>query len=61
MFHVLQSLIRDQRGSSAVEYGFLLAVIVLAMMSALSGVASETSKLWTDVSEKTAEATGNED
>jgi pilus assembly protein Flp/PilA len=57
----LQSLIRDQRGSSAVEYGFLLAMIVLAMMSALSGVASETSKLWTDVSEKTAEATGNED
>jgi pilus assembly protein Flp/PilA len=52
-------MIRDERGATAVEYGFMLVMIVLAMMSALSGVADQTAALWTEVSSKTAEATGN--
>ena len=59
MVQLLQKIVSDERGATAVEYGFMLALIVLAMMSALSGVADETSKLWNDVSTKTAEATGN--
>ncbi len=58
MIELLQRIVTDVRGATAVEYGFMLVMIVLAMMSALSGVASETSALWTEVSSKTAEATG---
>jgi pilus assembly protein Flp/PilA len=59
MFQLLQRMAKDTRGATAVEYGFILAMIVLAMMTALRGVASETSALWEEVSSKTAEATGN--
>jgi pilus assembly protein Flp/PilA len=59
MFRLLQSLIQDVRAGTAIEYGLVLAMIVLAMMTALSGFADETTKMWTDVATKTAEATGN--
>jgi len=59
MVQLLQRIVRDERGATAVEYGFMLVMIVLAMMSALSGVANETSALWQEVSSKTEEATGN--
>ncbi len=54
-----QSLIKDCRGTSSVEYGFILVVIVLAIMSALSGFADESVSLWTDVAEKSADAIGS--
>ena len=59
MVQLIEKLARDERGATAVEYGFMLVMIVLAMMSALSGVATETSALWDEVSSKSAEATGN--
>jgi pilus assembly protein Flp/PilA len=59
MVQLIEKLARDERGATAVEYGFMLVMIVLAMMSALSGVASETSALWEEISSKSAEATGN--
>jgi pilus assembly protein Flp/PilA len=59
MVRLIKRLARDERGATAVEYGFMLVMIVLAMMSALSGVATETSALWEEVSSKSAEATGN--
>ena len=59
MVQLLQRIVRDERGATAVEYGFMLVMIVLAMMSALSGVANETSALWQEVASKTEEATGN--
>ena len=57
MVKVLQKVLIDKRGATAVEYGFMLVMIVLAMMSALRGVAEETSALWSDVTSKTEEAT----
>jgi pilus assembly protein Flp/PilA len=42
----LTRLFRDEHGATAVEYGLILAMIVLAMMAALNGVANETIKLW---------------
>lgn len=56
--NVLKELLRDETGASAVEYGLILAMIVLAMMAALSSVATETIEMWTDVSDKTSEAVG---
>lgn len=55
MRHVLRlllSLVRDRRGATAVEYAFLLALVVLAIMVALVELGSTTSRIWGDVSNK---------
>jgi pilus assembly protein Flp/PilA len=40
----------DARGTSSVEYGLILAFIVLAMFGALVQLADRTKALWNDVS-----------
>jgi pilus assembly protein Flp/PilA len=42
-------LIRDQKAATAVEYGLIIALIVLAMMAGLSQVAGTTIQMWNDV------------
>jgi pilus assembly protein Flp/PilA len=54
--NLLTQLFRDERGTSAVEYGLILAMIVLAMMAALGGVANETIRLWGTVQSAQASA-----
>nr|WP_246606039.1 Flp family type IVb pilin [Sphingobium xanthum] len=38
-----------KKGATAVEYGLILAMVVLAMIGALSNVASKTNGMWTNV------------
>ncbi|KFG92046.1 Pilus assembly protein [Sphingobium herbicidovorans NBRC 16415] len=38
-----------QRGATAVEYGLILALVCLAMISALSNVADKTIGMWNNV------------
>jgi len=45
-------LLKDQRGATAVEYGLILAMIFLAMVGALTLVASTTTEMWNNVSEQ---------
>ena len=40
------SLVRCERGATAVEYGLILAMIVLAMIAALNNVATKTTGMW---------------
>jgi len=40
-FFNLVKLLRDQKAGTAVEYGFILALIFLAMVSAVSGFANQ--------------------
>ena len=54
----LTRLFQDEHGATAVEYGLILAMIVLAMMAALNGVANETVKLWGTVQSATQTASG---
>lgn len=39
----------DHSGATAVEYGLIISLIVLAMVGALQGVANETSNTWSRV------------
>lgn len=48
----LNALHKDERGTSAVELGLICALIVLAMLSALQGFASETIAMWTNIHDK---------
>lgn len=54
----IRTLRKDVRGTSAVEYGMILALVVLAMFAALSGVARETLQMWSHVETEAAKAHG---
>jgi pilus assembly protein Flp/PilA len=44
-------LLRDNRGATAIEYGLIVSLIVIAIIAAVQGVANETNGLWADVRE----------
>ncbi len=46
----LSSLAKDQSGASAVEYGLIAALIVIAMIASFRQVASVTTSMWNNVS-----------
>ena len=52
----LKLLGTDERGATAVEYGLIVSLIVIAMIGALNGVANETIDMWSDVRTKTEDA-----
>ena len=50
----LMDLIRDERGTSAVEMGLICALIVLAMLTALQDFANTSKAMWANVGSKVA-------
>ena len=42
-------LLRDERGATAIEYGLIAALIVIAMMGALSTLGGGVGGMWTDL------------
>lgn len=54
---MLARLVHDRRAATAVEYGLIAALVVLAIMVAVQGVASETNRMWTRVSTTMSAAT----
>ena len=51
MTRLLKRLVTDARGVSAVEYGLIAALIVIAMIAGLVQVATATTGMWNNVSE----------
>ena len=52
----LKHIGNDNSGATAVEYGLIVSLIVIAMVSALNGVANETIEMWSYVSSTGEEA-----
>ena len=50
------SLLQDQRGATAIEYGLIISLVVIAMMASLMQVANVTVGMWNGVSEKVVES-----
>ncbi len=50
MIHIFRRLHASNKGATAVEYGLILAMVVLAMLAALSNVATKTNNMWSNVS-----------
>lgn len=46
----------DTRAATAVEYGLIIALIVLVMLAGLKQVAGGTSGLWADINSKVVDA-----
>ena len=48
--------LRDPRGATALEYGLIVALVVIAMVAGLTAVADTTTGMWGNVNTKVANA-----
>ncbi len=46
----LLRILRNSDGATAVEYGLLVSLMVLAAMTAMSGFSTEVSTMWNSIS-----------
>ena len=53
----IMPFLRDSRGATTVEYAFILAMIVLAIMAALVALADATNGMWGNVNTKVQQVT----
>ncbi|MDO9564260.1 MAG: Flp family type IVb pilin [Bradyrhizobium sp.] len=53
---IWRRLLRNEQGATAVEYGLIVALMVLAMLVGMQAFADETTSMWTEVSSGVAEA-----
>ena len=54
----LKKIVADTSGATAIEYGLIVSLIVIAMLASLQGVATVAINMWNDVELKSAEAIG---
>jgi len=53
---IFRKILACTTGTSSIEYGMILAVIVLAMLVALQALATTTSTMWGDIADKSSNA-----
>jgi pilus assembly protein Flp/PilA len=46
---IMLMLLASQRGATAIEYGLIAALIVIAMIGALSGLGGGVGGMWTNL------------
>ena len=56
---LLKRIGNDNSGATAVEYGLIAALIVIAMLGALNSVASETISMWDKVTNEVSSVNGS--
>lgn len=56
MMESIRSIARCEQGATAVEYGLIISLLVIAMLVALGSLAGTTTNMWTTVSTKVASA-----
>ena len=52
----LRRLSADRRGATAIEYGLIVALIVIAMMAGLSKLGGGASGMWTKINNAVQES-----
>lgn len=50
MMRLLKRVRADERGATAIEYGLICSLIVIAMVAALNRFADTTTGMWNNVS-----------
>ncbi len=51
-----RAVLRDSDAATAIEYGLVVALIVITMLASLQGVANTTVGMWNNVSTKVQNA-----
>ena len=57
----LKHIGNDSRGATAVEYGLIVSLVVIAMVGALQAVANANTGIWSTIQDDATEAMGNND
>ena len=57
MFGRLGKLVRDVRGATAIEYGLIISLIVIAVVGGVSALGSSSSLSWGSMTNKVAAVT----
>jgi pilus assembly protein Flp/PilA len=57
---ILRSIADDTSGATAVEYGLIISLIVLAIIGSLQAVAGETIEMWQTIQAEGTQAMGDE-
>ncbi len=52
----LEKIARDERGATAIEYGLIVSLIVIAMVGALAVLGDTTGNLWSNVSNEVSDS-----
>jgi len=52
----LREISRDQKGATAVEYGLIVALVFLAIVSGVALLAATTTGMWNNVSTEVRDA-----
>jgi pilus assembly protein Flp/PilA len=55
----IKDLIDDQSGATAIEYGLIISLIVIAMIVSLQSVATTTIAMWNDIEDRSVDAMTN--
>jgi pilus assembly protein Flp/PilA len=55
MLETIRNIARCEKGATAVEYGLIASLIVVAMLTAIGSVATSTSEMWNTISNQVTE------
>ena len=55
----IKKIVDDTSGATAIEYGLIVALITIAMIASLGGVADTTTTMWNDVATESTDAMTN--
>jgi pilus assembly protein Flp/PilA len=53
---ILRKLRADQRGATAIEYGLIAALIIIAMMGGLSAMGGGSAGMWGKIQQNVSES-----
>ena len=53
---MMRKLRTDERGATAIEYGLIVALIAVAVITALQGLGGGANGMWTNISSKVADS-----
>jgi pilus assembly protein Flp/PilA len=56
MLELIRDIVKCQSGATAIEYGLIASLIVIAMMGAMGSFAGSSTGMWNTVSNKVVNA-----
>lgn len=59
MLKLLQSLLKDRKGGTAIEYGMIATVIVVSLIASITALGNVTTGMWSNVNTKIDDARNN--
>jgi pilus assembly protein Flp/PilA len=52
MLRLMRALARDRKGATAIEYGLIVSLVIIAMIVALTNFANTSVGMWNNISNK---------